>query len=199
MNNDFIQTRTDIEISDAVEKALDCVEDNAESFTPTKSHRMSKDELQTLPDSKLLEMVDAAKGHTGKDFQDTLNCDFSYSFLTSTLSDRGYVTGWYKAGDAKVSPQPEVVTLHKTSGGDRLTLTVDAAVKDEWHALTDGSSYRQCIANEALSRFIRAVRNGQLKFEVDLTTPITAVPVSHGTRDNATGDVETGGLPDGSV
>lgn len=167
--------------------------------------KMTMEELQASDDEILLEMVELAKGHTNSnDFKEHLWADFSYSFLTGELKNRHYVNGWYKVGDATVMPRPEVVTLRNTGGGDRLTLTVDTAVKTAWHNLTARVPYKKALAIAALSRFIDAVNAGRIKFEVDLTAnsstaPTAADPVSHGTRDDTTGDVETGGLPDGSV
>lgn len=159
--------------------------------------KMTKAELRAADDAVLLEMVELAKRHTN-DFQDYMWADFSYSYLTDRLTERGYVSGWYKAGDVTVLPSPEVVTLRNTSGGERITLTVDATVKAAWHNLTASVPYKKALANEALSRFINAANAKRITFTVDLTAP-AAVPVSHDTRDDATGDVETGGLPDGSV
>ena len=36
------------------------------------------------------------KGHTGKDFSESMDCDFSYTFRTTELQKRGYKNGWYK-------------------------------------------------------------------------------------------------------
>lgn len=57
---------------------------------------ITKEQLQQMSDSELLDMVTNAKGHTGKDFGATFDCDFSYSFLTGELQKRGYENGFYK-------------------------------------------------------------------------------------------------------
>ena len=70
-----------------------------ENVAPTTSTKMTKEELQHKSDKELLALVEKSKGHTGNDFSEYMNCDFSYSFLTTTLKDRGYENGWHKTSE----------------------------------------------------------------------------------------------------
>ena len=78
--------------------------------TPTVTHRLTKEECQQKSDAELLAMVAKAQGHTAKDFSEYMNCDFSYSYLTNILRDRGYENGWHKTSDAPSSPKPIVIS-----------------------------------------------------------------------------------------
>lgn len=129
--------------------------------------RTTKDELQTMTDDQLLDMADRAKGHT-KDFQDYMTCDFSYSFLTDTLQKRGYVNGWYKPATVSRIECAETVILRSQEPGKRLTLTVDPAVAEEWHEVASSVRHQQALATVALSRLIRAAKDGKIKFEIGL-------------------------------
>lgn len=132
---------------------------------------MTKEQLQQKPDVELLAMVNKSAGHTGKDFQDYMRCDFSYSFLTTELRNRGYTNGWYKVdgAEAKNSLKPETIILQKPeSEGKRLTLTVSKEIIDAWRQLTAPVSYKQVVADAALNRFISEVRSGKIEFKVKL-------------------------------
>lgn len=132
---------------------------------------MTKEQLQQMPDEKLLDMVSRAVGHTGKDFSDFMNCDFSYSYLTTELKNRGYANGWYKAEgiEAKASQKPETIILQKPEDeGKRVTLTVSAKTAEAWRQLVAPVSYKQLVADAALNRFIADVKAGKIEFKVRL-------------------------------
>ena len=52
-----------------------------ENVAPTTSTKMTKEELQQKSDKELLALVEKSRGHTGNDFSEYMNCDFSYLFL----------------------------------------------------------------------------------------------------------------------
>lgn len=54
--------------------------------TKNNIHKMTKEEAQQKTDFELLQMIKDSKGHTGNDFSDYMNCDFSYSYLTGLIS-----------------------------------------------------------------------------------------------------------------
>lgn len=144
-----------------------------EDTLTSENKKMSKEELQKLPDSTLLQMVEKSAGHTGADFSAYLSCDFSYSYLTGELKRRGYLNGWHKAGgSAKASVEdahePEIITLGKKSeneSGRRITLTASKDVADVWRNLTLPLPDKQSITDAALKRFIDDVKAGRVKFE----------------------------------
>ena len=141
------------------------------SQTDQAGPQMTKEQLQQKPDSELLAMVTKAAGHTGKDFKEYVRCDFSYSFLTTELRNRGYANGWYKTNgaEAKTSQKPETIILQKPeTEGKRLTLTVSDKTAEAWRQLTAPVSYKQVAADAALNRFITDVRSGKIEFKVKL-------------------------------
>jgi len=60
---------------------------------------MTKEEAKQKSDAELLQMIQQAQGHTGKEFSDYMNCDFSYTYLTGFIRDRGYENGWHKTSE----------------------------------------------------------------------------------------------------
>ncbi len=61
--------------------------------------KMTKEEAKQKSDAELLQMIQQAQGHTGKEFSDYMNCDFSYTYLTGFIRDRGYENGWHKTSE----------------------------------------------------------------------------------------------------
>ena len=94
-----------------------------ENVAPTTSTKMTKEELQQKSDKELLALVEKSKGHTGNDFSEYMNCDFSYSFLTTTLKDRGYENGWHKTSEGN-SPviKPTAICMKKSRPAVMLTV-----------------------------------------------------------------------------
>ncbi len=97
--------------------AANVTESVAEDVKIVAAPRMTKEEVQQKSDNELLQMIQQAQGHTGTDFPDYMGCDFSYSYLTGLLRDRGYENGWHKTSEGS-SPAIKP-TLFCMSAGNR--------------------------------------------------------------------------------
>ena len=135
---------------------------------------MTKEELTKLSDVELFAMVQKSLGHTGKDFGEHMDCDFSYSFLTKELKRRGWENGWHKLRDnGDVTPeesQTDVVRLapvplEKTT---RKTFLVSTSVAERWNILATKLPYKTAATDAALNRFLDDYEAGHLKFELDV-------------------------------
>ena len=148
-------------------------EESTESVTPTDAvsaiPKMSKEECQQKTDEELLNMLQKAQGHTGKDFPDFMNCDFSYSYLTSVLRDRGYENGWHKVADSVSSPKPTLVKMKKSEEETvRVSYMVDRSIAEEWKRFNQHVPYKTVTLGCAMRRFMEDVRSGRIKFELEI-------------------------------
>ena len=50
---------------------------DTEDVKALSTPKMTKEEAQQKSDAELLQMIQQAQGHIGKDFSDYMNCDFS--------------------------------------------------------------------------------------------------------------------------
>ena len=141
-----------------------------ENVAPTTSTKMSKEELQQKSDKELLALVEKSKGHTGNDFSDYMNCDFSYSFLTTTLKDRGYENGWHKTSDTPSSSvSPTTIKMKKSDEEvSRQSYMVDKSIAKEWKQFNQNVPYKTVTLGYALRRFMDDYKNGLIKFDFEI-------------------------------
>ena len=100
---------------DAQEMNITATESDTEGVKALSTPKMTKEEAQQKTDAELLQMIQQAQGHTGKEFSEFMCCDFSYSYLTSLIRDRGYENGWHKTSEGS-SPvvKPTVIRMKKS-------------------------------------------------------------------------------------
>lgn len=84
----------------------------AEDVKTADTPWMTKEEVQQKTDAELLQMIQRAQGHTGKDFTAHMGCDFSYSYLTGLLRDRGYENGWHKTSEGYHAHPINSISFH---------------------------------------------------------------------------------------
>lgn len=138
--------------------------------TENKIHKMTKEEAQQKTDFELLQMIKDSKGHTGNDFSDYMNCDFSYSYLTGLISDRGYENGWHKTSDAP-SSSPKPITIQMKKSDDEVTrqsYMIDRKTAAEWKQFNKNVPYKTVTLGWALRRFMDDVKSGRIKFELEI-------------------------------
>ena len=141
-----------------------------ENVAPTTSTKMTKEELQQKSDKELLSLVEKSKGHTGNDFSDYMNCDFSYSFLTTTLKDRGYENGWHKTSEG-TSPdiKPTAICMKKSDKDTtRKSFIIDEDVASEWKEFNKNVPFPSVTLGCALRRFMDDYKSGLIKFELEI-------------------------------
>lgn len=133
-------------------------------------HKITKEEAQQKTDAELLQMIKDAKGHTGNDFSEYMNCDFSYSYLTSLISDRGYENGWHKVSDVPSAlPKPTVIQMKKSDDEvTRQSYMVDKKIASEWKEFNKNVPYKTVTLGWALRRFMDDVKSGRIKFELEI-------------------------------
>lgn len=141
-----------------------------EGVAPTTSTKMTKDELQQKSDKELLAMVEKSKGHTGNDFSEYMNCDFSYSFLTTTLKDRGYENGWHKTSDTPSSSvKPTTIKMRKSDEEvSRQSYMIEKSVAQEWKQFNQNVPYKTVTLGYALRRFMDDYKKGLIKFDFEI-------------------------------
>ena len=132
-----------------------------------EEHKMTKEEAKQKTDAELLQMVKDAKGHTTSDSSDYMKCDFSYSYLTSLLSDRGYENGWHKVSDAKATFQEPVIIQMKKSDDEmvRQSYMMGKKTAEKWKEFNKDIPYKTVTIDAALLRFMDDVYSGRVKFE----------------------------------
>ena len=141
-----------------------------ENVAPTTSTKMTKEELQQKSDKELLALVEKSKGHTGNDFSEYMNCDFSYSFLTTTLKDRGYENGWHKTSKG-TSPviKPTAICMKKSDKNTtRKSFIIDEDVASEWKEFNKNVPFPSVTLGCALRRFMDDYKSGLIKFELEI-------------------------------
>ena len=141
-----------------------------ENVAPTTSTKMTKEELQQKSDKELLALVEKSKGHTGNDFSEYMNCDFSYSFLTTTLKDRGYENGWHKTSEG-TSPviKPTAICMKKSDKETtRKSFIIDEDVASEWKEFNKNVPFPSVTLGCALRRFMDDYKSGLIKFELEI-------------------------------
>ena len=141
-----------------------------ENVAPTTSTKMTKEELQQKSDKELLALVEKSKGHTGNDFSEYMNCDFSYSFLTTTLKDRGYENGWHKTSEGN-SPviKPTAICMKKSvKDTTRKSFIIDEDVAAEWKEFNKNVPFPSVTLGFALRRFMDDYKSGLIKFELEI-------------------------------
>lgn len=132
--------------------------------------KMTKEEAQQKSDAELLQMIQQAQGHTGKDFSDYMNCDFSYTYLTGLFRDRGYENGWHKTSEGS-SPvmKPTVIRMKKSDEGTtRKSFIIDEDVVAEWKEFNRNVPFPSVTLGCALRRFMEDYRSGRITFELEI-------------------------------
>lgn len=131
---------------------------------------LTKEAVKSLSDAELLQMLKDAKGHTGTDFGSYMNCEFSYTYLTSILEDRGYKNGWYKAGKGS-SPtiRPDIITMSMPDDETvRKSYILDADTAKKWKDFNKKIPFPSVTLSAALSRFMADYKDGKIKFELEI-------------------------------
>ncbi len=133
-------------------------------------HKMSKETLQQKTDQDLLHLIERSKGHTGTDFSEYMNCDFSYSYLTTVLKDRGYENGWYKTSNApSTSIKPITIQMRKPEGSvSRQSYMIETSVANQWKLFNKNVPYKTVTLKYALQRFIDDYNSGLIDFELKI-------------------------------
>ena len=132
--------------------------------------KMTKEESQQKTDAELLQMIQDAKGHTGNDFSDHMNCDFSYSHLTKLMHDRGYENGWHKVSEGSAPIiKPTVILMKKSEETTtRKSFVIEESIAEEWKEFNQNVPFPSVTLGLALHRFMDDVRSGRVKFELKI-------------------------------
>ncbi len=155
---------------DAQNINITATESVTEGVNTLSTPKMTKEEAQQKTDAELLQMIQQSQGHTGKDFTDYMNCDFSYTYLTSLIRDRGYENGWHKTSEGS-SPvmKPTVIRMRKSDEETvRPGYSVDKSVAEEWKQFNKNVPYKTVTLGYALRRFMDDVRSGRIIFELEI-------------------------------
>lgn len=132
--------------------------------------KMTKEEAQQKTDAELLQMIQQAQGHTGKDFSNCMNCDFSYTYLTGLIRDRGYENGWHKTSKGS-SPvmKPTVIRMKKSEDSTtRKSFIIDEDVAKEWKSFNKNVPFPSVTLGCALRRFMQDYHSGRITFELEI-------------------------------
>lgn len=162
-------------------KPTNCARSTTSSSTPPVTKRASgsakrprtpltKEAVKSLSDAELLQLIKDAKGHTGTDFGSYLNCDFSYTYLTSILEDRGFKNGWHKASEGS-SPtiRPDIITMSMPDDETvRKSYILDADTAKKWKDFNKKIPFPSVTLSAALSRFMADYKDGKIKFELEI-------------------------------
>ena len=155
---------------DAPNMNLTATESDAEGVKALSTPKMTKEEAQQKSDAELLQMIQQAQGHTGKDFPDYMNCDFSYTYLTGLIRDRGYENGWHKTSEG-ASPvvKPTIIRMKKSDEGTtRKSFIIDEDVAAEWKDFNKNVPFPSVTLGCALRRFMEDYRSGRITFELEI-------------------------------
>lgn len=142
------------------------VTEHVVSYTP----RITKEQCQIMSDEELLSLIKQAQGHT-KDFQSFMKCDFSYTYLTGVLRDRGYENGWYRNTDTAYTPPLEktIIPMKKTNNVTiRQSYLIDEDIANEWKQFNQNVPFKTVTLGWALRRFMDDVKSGKIKFELEI-------------------------------
>ena len=155
---------------DATTMNISTTESATEDAKVLSTTKMTKEDAQQKTDSELLQMIQQAQGHTGKDFSDYMNCDFSYTYLTGLIRDRGYENGWHKTSEGS-SPvvKPTVIRMKKSDEGTtRKSFIIDEDVAAEWKDFNKNVPFPSVTLGCALRRFMEDYRSGRITFELEI-------------------------------
>lgn len=155
---------------DAQNMNITVTESVTEGVNTLSTPKMTKEEAQQKSDAELLQMIQQSQGHTGKDFSDYMNFDFSYSYLTGLIRDRGYENGWHKTSEGS-SPtmKPIVIRMKKSDEGTtRKSFIIDEDVAAEWKAFNKNVPFPSVTLGCALRRFMEDYNSGRIKFELEI-------------------------------
>ena len=155
---------------DAQNMNITATESETEGVNTLFTPKMTKEEAQQKSDAELLQMIQQAQGHTGKDFSDYMNCDFSYTYLTGLIRDRGYENGWHKTSEGS-SPvvKPTVIRMKKSDEGTtRKSFIIDEDVAAEWKEFNKNVPFPSVTLGCALRRFMEDYRSGRITFELEI-------------------------------
>ncbi len=155
---------------DAQNMNITATESETEGVKALSTPKMTKEEAQQKSDAELFQMIQQAQGHTGKDFAEYMNSDFSYSYLTSLLRDRGYENGWHKTSEGS-SPvvKPTIIRMKKSDEGTtRKSFIIDEDVAVEWKEFNKNVPFPSVTLGSALRRFMDDYNSGRIKFELEI-------------------------------
>ena len=155
---------------DAQNMNITATESETEGINALSTPKMTKEEAQQKSDAELLQMIQDATGHTGKDFSDFMKVDFSYTYLTGLIRDRGYENGWHKTSEGS-SPvvKPTVIRMKKSDEGTtRKSFIIDEDVASEWKEFNKNVPFPSVTLGCALRRFMEEVKSGRIKFELEI-------------------------------
>ena len=130
---------------------------------------ITKNDMLNMTDMQLLELVENAKGHTGKEFQAHCDTDFSYSVLLNELRNRGYENGWYKPSSTIVEPvkETEYIYLEELEAHGRCVKTsfdIGEDTLEKWRKMTSMMARKGRILEIAMIRFMDSLDSGELDF-----------------------------------
>jgi len=142
----------------------------AQDVTVPVKAKLTKEACFQKSDDELLQMVKKAQGHTGTDFGTFMNCDFSYSYLTKLLRDRGWENGWHKVREDTITVQkPELILMKKSAEAvGRQSFMLEKSIAEEWRLFNKNVPYKSVTLGHALRRFMEDVRSGKIKFELEI-------------------------------
>ena len=155
---------------DAQNMNITATESDTEGVTALSTPKITKEEAQQKSDAELLQMIQQAQGHTGKDFSDYMNCDFSYTYLTGLIRDKGYENGWHKTSEGS-SPvmKPTVIHMKKSEDGTtRKSFIIYEDVAEEWKSFNKNVPFPSVTLGCALRRFMDDYHSGRITFELEI-------------------------------
>lgn len=113
-------------------------------------------ELKTATDEELLACVAEARGNTGKDFQTTFGTDYTYTCITTELTARGYVNGWYKERAKKV------IKVKFKKDNARMNLNMTRECKERFEKFLEDKSYNFVHTTAAIMHYIDEYENKEI-------------------------------------
>ena len=127
---------------------------------------ISKEEVKSFSDEKLKEMHKKAQGHT-TDFKEYLNCDFSYSFFSNVLKQRGLPHRLRNANnEVSRTDTPDIITLNKSEYSTiRKSYTVSSKTAEEWKKFSKDIPNPSVLLSAAMERLMNDYKAGKVKFE----------------------------------
>lgn len=127
---------------------------------------ISKEEVKSFSDEKLKEMQKKAQGHT-TDFKEYLNCDFSYSFFSNVLKQRGLPHRLRNANnEVSRTDTPDIITLNKSEYSTiRKSYTISSSTADEWRNFCKNVPNPSILLSAAMERFMDDYKTGKIRFE----------------------------------
>lgn len=120
------------------------------------------EELKQASDEELLKMYEEAQGDTAS-FKTNFGVDFSYSMLTQTIKDRGYVQAWVKKEKTK-----KVVEIKMSKDNASKNLNMTKECNATYSKFLEDKGYPFVHTTAALMLYMDAYKKKEIEVKVVL-------------------------------